>query len=106
MSTPLDVEIIREAEKRAEAEIIELIQTLYELNTGTNGETFGTQVMSREDRILAFLDDARSGALDSLKVINERFYEQYIAQYRQDVAASPVLRPTAQERLGAGVGGY
>lgn len=104
MSKPLDVDIIEEAEKRAEAEIIELIRTLYELNTGSQGETFGTRTMSREDRILAFLDDARSGALDSLGIINKKFQEQYIAAYRRDVAAGPVMRPASQEQLTVGAG--
>lgn len=106
MALPLDVEIVQEAQRRAAQEIIDTIEALYELNTGTNGETFGTQSMSREDRILAFLDDAHSGALDNLGVIKKQFQEQYIAQYRHDVAASPVLREPKQERLSAGVGGY
>lgn len=107
MALPLDVEIVQEAQRRASQEIIDTITALYALNTGSNGETFGTQTMSREDRILAFLDDARSGALDSLGAINEKFQQQYIHQYERDVAASPVLRAPDQERLSAGVaGGY
>lgn len=92
MSEPLDVELVAEAEQRAEAEVLELIKALQERNVGPGGETFGTQHMSREDRILAFLDDAASGALDHLKVLNERAYIEYVRQYNRDIAATPQMK--------------
>lgn len=98
MPVPLDVELVQESQRRAQLEIIDTIRALYELNVGPNGETFGSQHMSREDRILAFLEDARSGALDNLFVIKREFGEAYVKQYREDVSSSPVLRVPGHDR--------
>lgn len=90
---PLDVSLVAEAQKRAEREVLELIETLQDRNVSPNGDTFGTMHMSREDRILMFQDDARSGALDHLQVLNPDAYADYLQQYQRDVAASPQMRP-------------
>jgi len=91
MANPLDWSLIREAQKRAEIEIIETIKALVEINVGSNGETFGTEHMSREDRILAFQDDWESGAVECLYTINPEFAERYIRAYQRDMEAMPVM---------------
>lgn len=103
---PLDVALTEEAMERAADEIIETIKALRSLNVGPGGETFGTQHMSREDRMLAFMEDAQSGALDTLGVLNPEAARKYVAQYRRDVAASPVMNETASRLATAQVGGF
>lgn len=88
---PVDVEIIHEASERASREILDILEALQDRNVGTGGYTFGTEHMSREDRILMFEDDVRSGALDCLYTINAKFAEQYVKAYNRDVAASPQM---------------
>lgn len=104
MVEPLDWQLLQEAERRALQEILDTVQTLTEINVGPNGETFGSTQMSREDRILMFLEDARSGAVDALGTINPKFQMAYIRQYQRDVRNSPVLRMPDQEVLSAPFG--
>lgn len=94
MAIPSDVEILNESTDRAVQDILGLLAELQRRSLGTDGYTFGTEHMSREDRILMFLDDVRSGALDHLKVLNEKFYIAYLRQNKADVAASPQMQPT------------
>lgn len=94
MAIPTDVAILEEATDRAVQDILGLLEELQKRSLGTDGYTFGTEHMSREDRILMFLDDARSGALDHLKTLNPKAYVAYLQQYRDDVAASPQMQPT------------
>ena len=91
MSNPLDWELIQEAEKRAEREILDEIAVLTSRLVGSNGETFGTEHMSREDRMLAFVDDWNSGAVQNLYVIKPEFAAAYVRQYQKDIATSPVM---------------
>jgi hypothetical protein len=92
VASPLSWELIQEAEKRAEREVMDTIEALTAINVGSNGETFGTEHMSREDRMLAFIDDWNSGAVQCLHTIKPEFAEQYVRQYQRDVAAGPVMR--------------
>ncbi len=93
---PVDVELANEAVERAVQEILGILTELQDRNVSANGDTFGTDHMTREDRILAFLDDVKSGALDHLKVLNEKAYIAYVRQYTQDVKASPQLQPSGR----------
>ncbi len=90
---PVDVELAHEAKDRAVNEIIGIITELTKRNMGTDGYTFGTEHMSREDRMLMFLDDAKSGALDHLKVLNEKAYIAYLRQFNSDLKASAPMQP-------------
>ncbi len=92
MTTPLDVELVNDAAKLAQMAVIDFLKELVPLNLGSQGQTYGTKTMSREDRILAFIEDAQSGALDFLKTVNERFYKEYVAGFVRDVMHSPVMR--------------
>ncbi len=109
MSLPLDAELVQEAMERAQQEILDEMAELLALNVGPNGETFGTEHMTREDRILAFLTDAQSGAVDALFTINPKFGEQYVKAYQRDLRAMPTLQAnpdrTIQDTLLAGPGG-
>lgn len=91
MSSPLAWEMLQEAEKRAEREVMDTIEALTSINVGPNGETFGTEHMSREDRILAFLDDWNSGAVQCLYTIKPEYADSYIRSYQRDVAESAVM---------------
>lgn len=92
MSVPVSVELANEAAERAVREIADYQTIVTELNLGSQGQTYGTKTMSREDRILAFMEDAQSGALDFLKTVNETFYREYVRSFVRDVMASPVMR--------------
>lgn len=92
MSGPSDVEIVNEAARRAQVEVLDFLSVLVPMNLGPQGQTYGTKTMSREDRILAFMEDAQSGALDFFKTVNERFYKDYVRGFVHDVMSSPVMR--------------
>ena len=92
MSSPIDVDIVNEAAKRATAEVLDYLTILVPMNLGPQGQTYGTKTMSREDRVLAFMEDAQSGALDFLFTVNEQFAKDYVDQFNRDVMASPVMR--------------
>lgn len=92
MSVPVSVELANEAAERAVREIADYQTIVTDLNLGPQGQTYGTKTMSREDRILAFMEDAQSGALDFLKTVNERFYRDYVKGFVSDVMHSPVMR--------------
>lgn len=96
---PADVELVNEASKRAVTEILDILDALQSMNVGSNGETFGTEHMSREDRILMFEDDVRSGALDCLYTINPKFAERYVKAYNRDVRESPQMQPVPTRDL-------
>lgn len=88
----MDVELVNEAAKRAEREVLDFLSVLVPLNLGSQGQTYGTRTMTREDRVLAFMEDAQSGALDMLNTVNARFYKDYLRGFVRDVMASPVMR--------------
>lgn len=94
MSVPVSVELANEAAERAVREIADYQTIVTELNLGSQGQSYGTKTMSREDRILAFMVDAKDGALDFLKLVNEQFYRDYVHQFVRDVLASPIMRGT------------
>ena len=91
MSTPLDWEMLKESMERAQREVLDTVAELTRINVGTNGETFGMEHMSREDRFLAFVDDWESGAVQCLYTIKPEFAERYIRSYQEDIRESPVM---------------
>lgn len=91
MAIPVDVALAQDAADGAVKVLMELQRSLVPLNLGPGGYSYDSKHMTREDRILMFMDDVRSGALDHLKVINAEFYQDYVDQYNRDVAASPMF---------------
>ena len=89
MTRTVDWDLVQEAQKRAVIEIMDTVQALTDLNVGPRGETFGTEHMEIGDRILAFIDDVQSGALQMLTAINEDFAMRYVREFLQDVGSSP-----------------
>lgn len=95
---PMDVRLVQEAQERASRQIVDLLKTLVKLNTGSGGETFGMQEMSRGDRILMFLDDAESGALDMLFTVNRDFGQQYVDAFMEDLQKTPMYQRDGRTR--------
>ncbi len=87
---PIDVELVAEAQERASREVVELLKRLVTINTGSGGATFGMRQMPRGDRILAFEEDAESGALEMLFTVNEKFGREYVEQFMDDMRATPM----------------
>ncbi len=92
MSTPPDVALVNEAGVRTKRQVLDLLSVLVPLNLGAQGQTYGTDTMPREDRILAFMQDAKSGALDFFFTVNQQAAEDYVRAFVKDVLASPVMR--------------
>lgn len=105
MSVPIDVELMQEAGKRARLEAKEqLAPELIARNIGPEGQTYGTQLMSRADRILEFLEDRERGVHDrwvngvfvqgTLRVVNPDDEDAAQKQFEEDIAHSPLFGHT------------
>lgn len=88
-STNLD--IWNDVREQARAKLLDLVKSTMAAQMGPDGEGFGDRTPSRAQRIARFNDDARSGALDILRVQSPRIYEQYVREYQRDVMASPLM---------------
>ena len=84
---PADVAIANEAADRARVELMGIFKDLIPRNLGSGGESYGMVPMDRGERILQFEEDARSGALDILKVQSPDIYWDYVQEYISDVTA-------------------
>ena len=89
MSTgfPTVVEIAHEARDRAVRQVLDLEAEMLQRVMGSKGRTFGTEDMDRGTRIEMVLADEQSGALDILRTISPKFYDEYVAQYERDMKA-------------------
>jgi len=105
MSVPVDVDLTREAAKRAKAEIVrDLVPALLGRNIGPQGETYGTHLMERADRILMFIEDRAMGVHDrvvngilvpgTLRTVNPELEDQMQRDFIEDVNASPTFGAT------------
>lgn len=105
MSTPLDVDLTAEAAKRASAELKDwLAPELIARNIGPEGQTYGTSLVGRADRILQFIEDRDMGVHDrwvngvfvqgTLRVVNPELEDELQKQFAEDIAHSPVFGHT------------
>lgn len=102
MSVPVDVDLTREAAKRAKREIMDtIVPELMGRNIGPEGQTYGTQMIDRADRILMFLEDREMGVHDrdvngvlvpgTLRTVNPELEDQMQREFIEDVKASPMF---------------
>lgn len=94
--TAVDPEIVNEAMRRAEEELLERYADLMPLNVGPNGESYGMRPMTRGERIEAFLMRARSGALDILRAQSPAVFGRYVDEFIKDVEQTPMYAQTPQ----------
>jgi hypothetical protein len=82
-----NVELYGDIREQATAYIVEQALAVMKASMGPDGESFGDRDMERRDRIMRFLEDAQTGALDVLRNISPDIYQKYVAQYQRDMAA-------------------
>lgn len=87
MPFSIPVELWDDVREQAIAELRELGPDLIGAMLSTDGGAPGDEPLSRSDRILQFMDDARSGALDILMVQSAWRYEERVRQFKADMAA-------------------
>ena len=105
MSVPVDVDLTREAAKRAKLEITQnLVPALIGRNIGPEGQTYGTQMVERDDRILMFMEDRQMGVHDrvvqgvlvpgTLRTVNPELEDEMQRDFIDDVNHSPMFSYT------------
>ena len=92
----VDPDIVNEAMARAEDELMELYAALIPRNVAPDGMSYGTQPMSRGERIEAFLMRVESGALDILLAISPPVFQRYVDEFLEDVSKTPMYAQTPQ----------
>ena len=92
----IDPEMMREAGQRAEEELLDLYAALIPLNIAPDGMTYGTEPMDRGARIEAFLWRVGTGALDALQAVSPEVFEDYVSEFLDDVAKTPMYAQTPQ----------
>jgi len=102
MAVPVDVDLTREAAKRAKREIMDtIVPELMGRNIGPEGQTYGTQMIDRADRILMFIEDREMGVHDrdvngvivpgTLRTVNPELEDKMQREFIEDVKASPLF---------------
>lgn len=105
MSVPIDVDLTQEAGKRAKAELKDwLAPELIARNIGPEGQTYGSSLVDRADRILMFIEDRENGVHDrwvngvfvqgTLRVVNPDLEDEMQKQFEEDIAHSPLFGHT------------
>ena len=89
MSSPTQVEMVSEIQKRAMQRCLDLSLALIDRMLGPDGETFGDGPIGRGDRILRFQELTQSGAMDILQVQSPKVYNMLLKQYVKDIRESP-----------------
>ena len=89
MSSPTQVEMVSEIQKRAMQRCLDLSLALIDRMLGPDGETFGDGPIGRGDRILRFQELSQSGAMDILQVQSPKVYNMLLKQYVKDIRESP-----------------
>ena len=89
MSTT-NLDIWNDVREAARGRLMDMVKATMLAQMGPDGAGFGDHTPSRGQRIARFEQDARSGALDILRVQSPTIYERYGREYRQDVMASPL----------------
>lgn len=92
MADALPAEMLKDVQEIALEECIEISLELLDNVIGADGSSFGDRELSRGNRILRFMDDAESGALDILRVQSPEVFASYVQEYRDDIANSPIVR--------------
>lgn len=87
----LPTELMDEVWQQSMDELLELGPTLIEALLGPTGSAFGDRDLTRGERILRFLDDAHTGALDVLRIQSPAVFAGYEAEFKADIAQSPLV---------------
>ena len=92
-----DVDLLTEAGEEAVDEFVDLLVEVMEESMGPDGEVPGMVPMTPGDRISDTAWMAQTGALDALKVISPKRYEQRVRQMLEDMKHSPFTAGTYEE---------
>jgi len=85
MPANTNVSMMNEIMEQAYEHIMEMSPILIASMQGPDG-AFGNVPLSRSDRILQFMDDAQSGALDIQRVQATWRYDERVKQFYKDMA--------------------
>jgi len=94
--TAVDPEMMNEAMKRAEDELLWRYEALIPRNVGPDGMTYGSQPMDRGSRIEAFLWRVSTGSLDILQGVSPPVFKRYVDEFIDDVSKSPMYAQNPQ----------
>lgn len=86
----IPTELVSDVRQQALDELMELGPELVGALLGTDGSAPGDQSLTRGQRILQFIDDSNTGALDILRVQSTWRFNERVKQFQEDIAASPL----------------
>lgn len=91
----IPTELVGDVRAQAMDELLDLGPELIAALLGADGGAPGDANLSPAQRIERFIDDAQSGALDFLRIQSPDVYEQYVREFNDDVANSPLMQHIA-----------
>ena len=90
MGSPLSADMLTAVEEWSVGYVMTILKGVTGLMQ-VDGYTYGDVKLSREQRILAFLNMRDSGELSMLYTVNPKLAERYAAEYERDIVETPVF---------------